>query len=197
MPRALVGVAVAAVLALASCSAAESSDSDAGESETVEGGAVEAASTPAADGPTITGTGYTFKVPKRWGPSSQDIPGFDPDSYALDLRDRDGFADNVNVIAAPGGPMSLDQAEVAAKNELESVGAEDVTVHDRVSVAGRESAHVTAGMSLENNNYTIEQFYPVGDDETLVVTFSFSDNVEASERAEVTDAVLSTWTWTD
>ena len=119
-----------------------------------------------ADGPRLEGAGYAYRVPKDWGPSDQEIPGFDPDTFALDLDDNDGFTDNVNVLLAPGGAMSAEQAEVGAKDELTSAGATGVAVRDRVDVGGREAAHVSAGMSLNDNDYQVEQFYAATDDET-------------------------------
>jgi len=200
MIRALVATAV--VLACVGCS--DGSDEPASSaSDTASASASEAtptaptSSAAAADGPEISGTGYSYHVPKGWGRPPQEVPGFDPDSLAGDLEDEDGFTDNVNVIISPAGELTPEQAEGAAQSELESAGADDPTVQDRLEVAGSESAHVTAGMSRNGNDYTIEQFYPSDDGRTFVVTFSFSNGLTAEERAAVTDAVLASWTWTD
>ena len=189
-------VSVVALLALAGCTDAPSTDEttptpDQAEAETPQAG------TTAAEGPQISGTGYSYHVPRGWGPMPSEIPGFDPDSVAFDLEDDDGFADNVNVVLAPGGTMTPDEAESAAQNELTSFGAENVTVNDRRTVAGEEAAHTTADFSMNDNEYTVEQFYPTSGDQTFVVTFSFSTSVTPPERAEVTEAVLATWTWED
>lgn len=180
-----VAAAVTLPLASAGCSDAPSTE------------AMSQAPTSAASGPRISGTGYTYNVPEHWGRPAQDIPGFDPDSLAIDLRDSDGFTDNVNVILSPAGGMTPQQAEVSAENELEAAGANGVSVRDRVTVSGSESAHVTAEMSINANDYTVEQFYPTDHGQTFVVTFSFSRSVTAGERAKVTDAVLASWDWTD
>lgn len=170
----------------------------AGCSEEPSTGGTSRASPPASSGPTISGTGYSYEAPEDWGPSPQDIPGFDPDSYAVDLQDSDdGFTDNVNVILSPDGEITAEQAEATAEDELTAGGFTDVSVHDRVTVAGSESAHVTASASMNDTDYAIEQFYPTADGQTFVVTFSFSTSVAESDRTEVTDAVLSSWAWAD
>lgn len=196
MPRTFARAAVmaAAVLACAACSEGSPGSSDAGARPAQSSEPAKPSATP-ADGPRLEGAGYAYRVPKDWGPSDQEIPGFDPDTFALDLDDDDGFTDNVNVLLAPGGAMSAEQAEVGAKDELTSAGATGVAVQDRVDVGGREAAHVSAGMSLNDNDYQVEQFYAATDDETFVVTFSFSKDVSDSERAEVTGSVLASWSW--
>lgn len=152
--------------------------------------------TPSAKGKKIRGTGYTYVVPDGWGKPSQDIPGFDPDSIAVDLNDSDGFTDNVNVLPPSAGKKTLRRAEAAAKAELAAWGAQDIRVNTPARVAGSKTAHVTAGMSMNGNHYTIEQFYPTHNGRTFVVTFSFSRSLTAVERAQVTDTVLATWVWT-
>lgn len=148
-------------------------------------------------GTTITGTGYTYVVPRGWGPPPQKLPGFDPDSLAVDLQDTDDFADNVNVLLSPASPMTPGEAERAAEQELTAVGASDISIQDRVTVAGGESAHTSAVMSMNDVEYRIEQFFPTDNAQTFVLTFSFSSSVTPPERNEVTDAVLASWSWTD
>lgn len=145
----------------------------------------------------IGGSGYAYEVPKGWGQPLQDVPGFDFDSWAVDFRDNDGFSDNINVILSPLGEVAVEQVEEAVEGELSASGAEDISVNDRVTVAGKESAHVTATMSINGKGYTIDQFYTTDNDQTFIVTFSFSTSVGADDRAKVTDAVLASWTWTD
>lgn len=219
MLRTLAVVATTAVLACTGCSEDSSSASDpstsesssesssespsgsASETETPEptestSSAPEPTAAP-ADGPRISGSGYSYAVPKGWDMPKQDIPGFDFDSFAAALRDGDGFSDNMNVVVSPAGAMDPSQAEQAAEAELTTAGAKEVTVLDRVSIAGVESPHVTALMSLNDTRYQIEQFYPAQGDKGYVVTFSFSTSVDEGARAEVIDAVLASWEWSD
>lgn len=187
--------AAAALLVVAGCSepAEKGVERPSPEPTTQESTAPE----PAASGREITGTDYAYHVPRGWGLPKQKVPGFDPDSMAFDLRDRDRFTDNINVLVAPADAMDLRMLERAARNELRSIGAKDVTVNDRVTVAGSESIHLTALASINDLPYRVEQFYIRHDDRTFVVTFSFSEGVSTSKRAEVTGAVLASWAWAD
>lgn len=186
-PVALSSLALVAALTLAGC----------GSTPAAEGPASEpAASAPAvepASGDTISGTGYSFAVPEGWGDPGE-VPGIEPDAFAADLTDDDGFADNVNVIVSPAGKVELDQVESAGPGELEGGGATDVTVEPRVTVAGAEAAHISATLASGGTEYLIEQYY-LNDDSTYIVTFSFSPDVSDADRADVTDAVLASWAW--
>lgn len=190
----LSAVSVAALVALTGCSGSDSDDSPI----SVASANADPSSDPRtpATGPTITGTGYTYKVPKGWGKPPHDVPGFDFDSVAASLRDTDGFGDNLNVIRAPGGTLSPQEVETGAEQELSGIGATDVTVNEWATVAGDDAAHLTAGMALNGLTYTVDQFYLSNAESTYVATFSFSTGLSARERAEVTDAVLASWDWT-
>jgi hypothetical protein len=179
-------LALSAVLLLAGCSSTDPGTEPAPSS-----------SAPAAEpasGDTITGTGYSYAVPEDWGDPGP-VEGFDPDSFAADLDDADGFADNVNVILSPAGKVELEQVESAGPGELEGGGATNVTVEPRVTVAGTEASHISAGLASEGTEYLIEQFYVNSDEQTYIVTFSFSPDVADADRQSVTDAVLASWTW--
>jgi hypothetical protein len=190
---------LAAALTLTGCStliptAQETSGSSSAPSESEETTANEIDAAPAT-GDTITGDGYSFVVPEGWADPQQEIPGFDPDSFAANMQDTDGFADNVNVLKSPAGFVSADQVETLGLKELETVGATDVAVNDRVSVAGSESAHISAAMTSDGVSYVVDQYYVSTDDQTYIVTFSFSDTVPAAERQQISESILVTWTW--
>lgn len=200
-PLRSVALLLAAALTLTGCStliptSRESSGSSQSDTDTATeestAGELEAE---AATGATIAGDGYTFVAPAGWQDAQQPIPGFDPDSFAANLQDTDGFADNVNVLKSPVGVVTPDQVETLGLKELETVGATDIAVHDRVMVAGSESAHISAAMASEGVSYVVDQYYVSSDDQTYVVTFSFSDTVPAAERQQISESVLVTWTW--
>lgn len=153
--------------------------------------------TPDASGELITGTGYTFNAPDGWGVPEQQTPGFDPDSLAANLDDDDDFVDNVNVLLSPAGEVTPDQVEDMGVQELEAVGATDIEVNDRTTVAGNESAHLSATMSMGEREYVVDQFYASNAGQTYVVTFSFSPSISDGERSEAVESALSTWTWTN
>jgi len=50
-------------------------------------------------------------------------------------------------------------------------------------------------MTSEGTTYSVEQYYVSTDDQTYVVTFSFSDTVTPDERQAVAESILVTWTW--
>ncbi len=173
--------AAAAVLALASCA----SPSDPAD---------ELDAAPAA-GETIEGDGYSYTVPEGWGvPEGVDGVSQGLDTVAADLADTDGFADNVNVLLSPAGLVSVEQAEQAGADELAGGGATDVEVEDRVRVADTDAAHLSADFS-QGTSYTIEQYYVSNDDQTYVVTFSFSDTVDDDQRIGTAESILASWTW--
>lgn len=200
---------VSAALLLAGCGG-QSDDTaasgDAGSSSSSSSSP--SASAPAADAPdvepasgeSIAGTGYSFSVPEGWAIPDQELPGMDQvDVFVADLTDAsaDGFADNVNVVLSPAPQaISADDIEKYGVAELEEQGgATDVAVQERTSIAGAESAHITAAVTQQGVTYNVDQFYPSNDDQTYVVTFSFSPEVTDADRAAVYDAVLASWAW--
>ena len=149
-----------------------------------------------ADGKTITGTAYTFKVPSGWGEQPGGLTGFDPDAYAADLGDKDGFADNINVIKDDSvARYRGDKLEDAVKAGLDGANAADVTVKDRVTIDGEEAAHIEAIFSLNGIEYRTKQFAVAHDDAGYVVTLSFSKSVSEATRDKVSDSILATWKW--
>lgn len=185
-------LSAALLLPLAACG----DDSSEEKSDAAKGDSASSESVDAASGPTIEGTGYSYSVPEGWDvPPNADTSI--ADSMAADLEDSDGFADNVNVAISPAGAITPEQVEDQGVKELESIGAEDVTVGDRIEVDGNESAHLSAGMTMNDISYVIDQYYVTKDDQTYVVTFSFSDDVADADREEVAESTLATWTWTD
>lgn len=144
----------------------------------------------------IVGTGYTFSVPEGWADPGQDIAGTQIDTLAADLTDlQDGFADNVNVLLSPSGLIPEGGLEDAAVAELEAGGAQDVSAGEPGDIDGAEVPHVSATFVQDAGSYLIDQFYPSNDDQTYVVTFSFSADAPQERRDEVIDFVLSSWTW--
>ncbi|MCL3837815.1 hypothetical protein [Aeromicrobium duanguangcaii] len=183
---------VVAALA-AGCGGGDDTDSSSSSSSSSDSSAAPAVT----KGQEVSGTGYTFRAPEGWGDPPQEVPGVQLDSLVVDLGDDDGFSDNLNVLLSPAGAMKASQAEASGKNELTSIGASDVKVHDRTKVAGRETAHLSAGMSMNDAVYEIEQYYIAGEDETYVLTFSFSRTAPDADRQAAIDHVLKSWSWAD
>ncbi|SIN77281.1 hypothetical protein [Agromyces cerinus] len=189
MPRfiAPVALAVAASLALAGCSSNPGNDSPSASE------AQEPTAAPAT-GVTIEGSGYAFVAPEGWEvPADFSLPG--ADVIVADLTDSDGFADNVNVFLSPAGELTPERVESMGVVELEGAGATEVTVRERIAVSGSESPHISAGLSSNDADYLIEQYYVTQDGQTYVVTFSFSPTVSQPDRDELSESVLATWDW--
>lgn len=146
-----------------------------------------------AAGDIVEGSGYTFIGPAGWtvrtGASAQPI-----DAVVMNMRDTDGFADNINVLITPGTVEPGEMEAVAAK-QLKSAGFKNVTVRGRTVVAGSVTTHVSATAEVNDKAYLIEQFYVGDGGKVYVVTFSFSTTVSATDRGELTGSVLKTWGW--
>lgn len=203
---ALTALALGTLLTVSGCSAPASSDdteeptssasAETGtETETETETETDAPEAAPADGETLEGDGYSYAVPAGWTVPGDGSDAFGTDTMAADTEDTDGFADNVNVVLSPAGAVSADQVETAGKTELESVGATEVTVQERLTVADSETAHLSASLGAEGVSYLVEQYYLTNDDQTYVITFSFSDTVSDDDRTALADSVLATWTW--
>jgi hypothetical protein len=194
MPRllGLSALALATSLVLAGCfvsSPTAPSEPDPGTTK-----ASEPAVAPAT-GETIMGTGYSFVVPEGWAVPEDVIKPKSVDTLAANLTDADGFADNVNVLQPTAGEFSPEQIESEGVAQLKTAGATDVLAGDRVTIAGSESAHLSAGLTSDHGKYVIEQFYATHAGQTYVVTFSFSPTVSAADRNSLASSVLATWSW--
>lgn len=144
-----------------------------------------------ADGDTISTDDFTYTVPKDWKESSETRAL----TLAIDSKDPDGFSDNINVVADKTiVGMEGDELEDAVKRALDGV-ATDVKIGDRVAVDGEEAVHVGAIFDSNGIKYRTEQYAVAHDDAGYVVTVSFSPDVPAAERDEVSESILTTWKW--
>ncbi|MFI5430057.1 hypothetical protein ACHMWU_28865 [Aeromicrobium sp. UC242_57] len=98
----MAAVTVLAALTLAGCGGSDSDSDSSKAKDSSSASKTTAAPTPEVDpatGKTITGKGYTYSAPDGWDVPTQKIPGTEmTDSFVADLKDTDGFADNINVI---------------------------------------------------------------------------------------------------
>jgi len=99
------------------------------------------------------------------------------------------------VVLTPSGALTADMVEAVAVNELEAGGATSVEVLDRVTVAGSDTAHVTAVLTVGELTYRIHQYYVSSDDQTYVVTFSAAEDLPDEQTTALAESVLATWTW--
>ena len=206
LTRRLAALAIVSTLTLAGCGSSDSDGDDSPSKDTTSSSPsadapdedADAPDVEAPDGDTITGTGYTFAVPEDWAVPEQDIPGTEAtDAFAANLKDADGFADNVNVIRLDPAPVEdLDRLEDGLGAELERAGSKDIKVGDRADVDGDEAVSISSVQSQNGTNYLTDQFNAIHDGVSYVITFSFSETVSAEDRQELAASVLSSWKWT-
>ena len=193
------GVALAACLALSACSgspAASTSTSAPAAASASASSTPSASASPtqeASSGRSIAGKGYRYTVPEGWGEPKTDVGQSAADTLAADLTDKDGFADNVNVVVVDAGSVTSEQIESQGPQQLKSAGFTKVALEDRVQVAGVESPHITA--LQKGGTYRVDQFYVLRKSKGYIVTFSFSPKVSESDRQAVTGPVLQSWNW--
>jgi hypothetical protein len=182
-------LALTLAFGLTGCDVIASPDSSSGSSEE----APELSAEPAA-GEVVTSDGYSYSVPEGWVKQDAAIaPG--ADTVALDESSTGTFANNVNVVLSPSGSFTPDDVEAAAGDELEAGGATNVEVLDRLTVAGGETAHISAEMVSGDVTYKVHQYYLTEDDQTYVVTFSYGDDVSDEEAVDTAESILASWTW--
>ncbi|KRC65090.1 hypothetical protein ASE12_10135 [Aeromicrobium sp. Root236] len=186
---------VGLVLVLAGCGGSGSDGGDGKKGS--DAGAASKSTVSPATGQKISGKGYSFTAPEGWKKPSSDVPGTEQaDTFVADLGDDDGFADNMNVVRLDPAPIKdLDTLEPALTKELESVGAQDISLRDRAEVADETAAHVVSTFTQQGKSYRAEQYNAIHDGVSYVITFSFSPSVAEGDRDKTAASVLATWTW--
>lgn len=198
----IAAVTLMSSLALAGCGGSDSgSDSDKSE-KTPSSSASSTAAAPTSDvepanGKTITGAGYSYSLPEGWDLPKKKIPGTEAtDTFAADLTDTDGFADNINVIkqsTIPPKPIGEFKDELG--DQLKAAGGQNVEVKEVGQVAGEESLHISSTQGADKILNLTEQYFVVHDGSTYFITFSHSPDVSEQDRADVAQSVLATWKW--
>jgi hypothetical protein len=186
---AAVAIAAALTFALAGCFSASPSAPTATNSAppttTVEGGT----------GELIAGTGYTLIAPVEWvfppdAPPVADIYLIDEDPNA------NGFVNTLSVIVGPATgetPAELETNGVAYLKDV--VGETEVHVRPRVTIAGSESVHISAQMSMTGRLYWLEQYILTDAGVAYIITFSLRQAISQINREALAESVLATWTW--
>ncbi|WP_207345748.1 hypothetical protein [Arthrobacter sp. E3] len=149
----------------------------------------------AATGKSVKGSGYTFIAPTGWAEPKDAEAQQGIDTFVADMTDTDGFADNVNVLLSPAGEVTPERVETQGVKELRDAGTTDVTTRDRTTIAGSESAHLSAIFPHDTGQYQVDQFYVTHDKQTYIMTFSFSTTVSEADRDALCSSVLQTWAW--
>lgn len=186
--------ATSTTAATSSTSQSTSSTSSSSTTTTTPPTSTSTSSPASAPAGSVQGTGYTFSGPAGFT-ERNNVPKVD--RFIIDPADKDGFADNVNVVRIPGqGDVSLTAIEAAAQNELKSAGATNIKVLPRTQLGGQEAARASADAKVGTIAYAVEQVYVVRGGAAYSVTFSFSPTATQQRRSEVINPVMSSWKWT-
>ena len=185
-------IAVAALLlATLSACAGSGSDEDKRQPSPIETTTSPLSADP-AQGSEISNDDFTYAIPEGW----EESDGSRAASLAIDVHDNDGFVDNLNVVT-DHTLVGLEGTELedAAEQILADASATDITAKQPVQLDGEEAVHTSAYVELSVPKYRIEQYAVVHDETGYIVTLSFSPDVPAAEREEISESILTTWSW--
>ncbi|RYY44273.1 MAG: hypothetical protein EON53_12815 [Actinomycetales bacterium] len=188
-------VATAAALVLAACGGGDggSDDPDASSSAPSSSSAASSDVEPAT-GDTIEADGFSYTVPEGWEKNT-DLQGT-AITLALDSTDKDGFADNVNVVTDPTiTSLEGDDLADAITNALEQADVTEISVREPFVVDGQEAVHTTGLFNLNGNEYRVDQYTLTVDGTGYVITFSHNADQSESERDDVDHSILASWSW--
>ena len=188
--RALAAASLLTVLTLSGCGG---SDADPATDDKATSAAPDV---DAADGKRITADDYSFNAPEGWDEPKTTPSGFDFDAAVLDPDDKDGFADNINVIRVDPAPTDdLKAFEDGSVKELEDANYTDVTLQPRQKVDGTTAIHLTSAGKQNGIDYALNQFGILHEKVIYIVTFSYSADVDADDREDLAQSVLASWKW--
>ncbi len=193
-------VAATATVVLTACggndSDSDSAGSSASASASADGGGSSAPAPTAkpADGDRIEADGFSYAVPQGWKENKGGAGA--ALSLAIDVTDKDGFADNVNVVSDPTiVNVKGKQLEDALVKVLKNANAQEVEVRDPLTVDGQEAVHSTALFNLNGNEYRVEQYTLAVDGKGYVITFSHNKDLSEADRDAVDQSILASWSW--
>ena len=164
---------------------------------TADGSASPSASVEGATGELIVGSGYSLNAPEGWGvppdaPAVADVYVIDEEAAATT------FTNTLNVILGSATGETIAEVEAHGVAYLEGpVGATKVQVRPRVTIAGAETAHISAQLSRRGITYWTEQYPLAHTGIAYTITFSFGETVPQADRESLAESVLATWTWAD
>ncbi|WJM15397.1 hypothetical protein [Microbacterium arborescens] len=187
---------VSATLLLAACDAQPGADRPDGSSPVSSAPATPAPTATSSvedePGETVRGSGYSFTVPRGWAVPDQDPTGGQVDVFVSESADAEGRY--ITVVVSPG-VITPGDVEADGAASLEAVGATDVSLEDRVDIAGSESAHLVATLEQGGAPTLIDQYYATRDEQTFVITIASPADTAEEDRRRLAEIVLSSWAW--
>lgn len=189
----LVAAVLTASLALTACGGSDDKKSSDQKSSS------SAPSVPASTGEEQSTDDFAFNAPDDWKANDGSaMPSINFEVLAIDPDDKDGFSDNVNVVAEPAiaNYKDLDDRAEAAEKGLAGLKTDGLKVQDPVTIDGDDAAVISAKATAGGGQYDIIQYYVAhGDDLGFVITFSFSTDRPDSEQQEIAQSVAASWKW--
>jgi hypothetical protein len=190
---------VLATLVLSGCGA------DAGDGDETDGDPTATPSAPLAatdwgrpaTGPVITGTGYTYRVPKTWGDVTARAKKVQAssDSAASEKAATDGFADNISV-GYQSTDATLAELEAVLPAKLRSL-VKKLDTLPHVTIDGVEALHHRGLAQSAGTTYFLEQFAVLRDGRVAIINFSLGQSLPVAEREAMVASVMASWTWSD
>ncbi|ALX03365.1 hypothetical protein [Aeromicrobium erythreum] len=192
-------VAATATVVLTACGGTDSDSSgpsSSSASSSTDGGDSSAPAPTAkpADGDRVEADGFSYAVPEGWKENKNGAGA--ALSLAIDVTDKDGFADNVNVVSDPTiVNVKGKQLEDALVKVLKNANAQEIEVRDPLTIDGQEAVHTTALFNLNGNEYRVEQYTLAVDGKGYVITFSHNKDLSEADRDAVDQSILASWSW--
>lgn len=214
-----IAVAAVAVVVLASCGSASTDEKTSGKSSTApsasasasDSGSDSGSSTPStgasstakpARGLAMSGTGYTYHLPKSWedisGQLKKNQPGIDTGGRAKPTTPP--FTANLNTLTTPsqisGEPTQsdLDKLATQIKGEVASL-APSIKTLPRATIAGSPAVHQEGDATSQGTKFFLIQYFAVRNGANYGVTFAFPAKTSPAEREKVVQPVLASWSW--
>jgi len=188
-------IAFAACSAPAATTASPAASAPASSAPASSAPASSAPATTAPAGDALTGDGYTLTLPEGWKDATADFKKLQPqvDTGAKKTTDiKDGFNDNVNVIAQTSGEVSFDSLRDAIKTQLEGAGSTNIEFKETVRLDGRLAMQVWSNTKDAGDAHTI-QFMTFNNGKLFVLTVS--TNLDDAAAAGLAQEFVSGWKW--
>ncbi len=202
--RRILALALVPIFALAACSSPATTATTAAPATSAPATSAPATTSPSAStspdapantGPTLKGDGYTLALPEGWKEATADFKKLQAsvDTGGKNNSDtKDGFTDNVNVIAQASAEIPFDQLKTAIQKQLEGAGSKNIEFKENAQLDGAEALQVWSTTKGAGDAHTI-QFMAFKDSKIFVVTVS--SNLSTTKADSLAQQVISGWKW--
>lgn len=154
-----------------------------------------AAPGPAATGPLVKGAAYSYHVPAGWVDGKAKVPA--ADTVRGNAADKDGFADNINVMKSTGSATELGDPAVVQKamaDEVKGAGA-TVTALPMGVLDGEPAVRQAAEMTSGGRTFHVEQWVSCHAGKCWILTLSTNAKATNAAVAKTFSPILASWKW--